>query len=269
MPPTYCPENQKPEEITAAEPSGLTYCLVHGSFHGSWCWELLRPELEKLGHKTTAVHLPFDRKSANYDLWADLVAEHIEDPSNTVLVPHSRMGNIAPPVAYRKAIRQIIYLCAGFDPSNNPNFMHPDGTTVPDKYHPQFQAGISVDKNGMAKLSRETALETLYHDCDRDVAEAAADYLRPMHRPSVQPAVENWTNTPAGFIYTGGDRVLTRKYEEHISRAENLARNIGNRVFMLEGGHTPHLSRPAELAIAIDGLTVKVGQSASKTAESS
>ena len=27
-----------------------TFGLVHGAFHGSWCWERLTPELERLGH---------------------------------------------------------------------------------------------------------------------------------------------------------------------------------------------------------------------------
>ncbi len=32
--------------------------LIHGSYFGSWCWRLLTPELERLGHRVTAVDLP-------------------------------------------------------------------------------------------------------------------------------------------------------------------------------------------------------------------
>jgi hypothetical protein len=29
--------------------------LVHGSYHGAWCWERLTPELEKLGQELAAL----------------------------------------------------------------------------------------------------------------------------------------------------------------------------------------------------------------------
>jgi pimeloyl-ACP methyl ester carboxylesterase len=36
----------------------VTFGLVHGAFHGSWCWQRLTPELERLGHRVLAVDLP-------------------------------------------------------------------------------------------------------------------------------------------------------------------------------------------------------------------
>jgi pimeloyl-ACP methyl ester carboxylesterase len=36
----------------------MDICLVHGSFHGAWCWDLLRPHLESRGHRVVAVDLP-------------------------------------------------------------------------------------------------------------------------------------------------------------------------------------------------------------------
>lgn len=32
--------------------------LVHGSSHGAWCWDLLAPELKRLGHDVVAFDLP-------------------------------------------------------------------------------------------------------------------------------------------------------------------------------------------------------------------
>ena len=28
-----------------------TYCLVHGAWHGGWCWRRISPILQKAGHK--------------------------------------------------------------------------------------------------------------------------------------------------------------------------------------------------------------------------
>ena len=31
------------------------FVLVHGGLAGAWCWELLEPELHRLGHRTLAM----------------------------------------------------------------------------------------------------------------------------------------------------------------------------------------------------------------------
>ncbi len=35
-----------------------TYVLVHGAWHGSWCWEKVVPLLEQAGHQVEALDLP-------------------------------------------------------------------------------------------------------------------------------------------------------------------------------------------------------------------
>ena len=34
------------------------FLLVHGAFHGAWCWQKLVAELEKRGHRAKAIDLP-------------------------------------------------------------------------------------------------------------------------------------------------------------------------------------------------------------------
>jgi len=41
-----------------------TFGLVHGSWHGGWCWERLIPELEARGHRAVAVDLPAEDPAA-------------------------------------------------------------------------------------------------------------------------------------------------------------------------------------------------------------
>jgi len=41
----------------------MEIALVHGSYHGAWCWDLLRPELEQLGHRVIAMDLPISDPS--------------------------------------------------------------------------------------------------------------------------------------------------------------------------------------------------------------
>lgn len=259
MPPAFCPEKNKSNTSTEPpEASGLTYCLIHGSFHGSWCWELLRPELENLGHNTVAVDLSFEDRSASYDFWAEVVAEHIDDPLNTIVVPHSRMGNLAPRVASLKSIRQVIYLCAGFDPTNNNSLRHHLLSRVPDKYNPEFLEAVSFDaETGMSSIEPPQAVELLYHDCPADVAEAAATHLQPMFRPQAQPGIRDWPNIPTSWIYSSQDRVIRPEYSEYLSRSKKIARHLGGGAIVLDAGHSPQLSMPSELANTIDAITLK------------
>ncbi|HEX4777104.1 MAG TPA: alpha/beta fold hydrolase, partial [Acidimicrobiia bacterium] len=38
--------------------------LVHGAYHGAWCWERVVPELEARGHHVVAMDLPCDQPDA-------------------------------------------------------------------------------------------------------------------------------------------------------------------------------------------------------------
>jgi pimeloyl-ACP methyl ester carboxylesterase len=46
--------NQKRESNKMAE----TFVLVHGAWHGGWCWVAVINQLERLGDKAFAVDLP-------------------------------------------------------------------------------------------------------------------------------------------------------------------------------------------------------------------
>ena len=41
-----------------------TFALIHGAWHGAWCWEQLIGELERRGHRAVAVDLDWSRSSA-------------------------------------------------------------------------------------------------------------------------------------------------------------------------------------------------------------
>jgi pimeloyl-ACP methyl ester carboxylesterase len=36
----------------------MRFVLIHGGFHGAWCWERVIPALRKLGHQAVAIDLP-------------------------------------------------------------------------------------------------------------------------------------------------------------------------------------------------------------------
>ena len=148
---------------------GMQFAFVHGAYHGAWCWEQLRQELERDGHATSAVDLPCEDPEAGAERYADEVLHSIPKTSDgVVLVGHSLAGLTIPIVAGRTRTVMTVYLCAlvpvpglsfdaqhadistGFVPSERP-IAHPDG-------------GASWPERG--------AVEAFYQDCDPDLARA-------------------------------------------------------------------------------------------------
>ncbi len=120
--------------------SKTTYLLVHGAWHGGWCWDKVVPVLETKGHQTVAVTLTGQGErchllSPDIDLdthVADVVKTlEAEDLQNVVLVGHSYAGLVITGAAERTAdrLKRPVYLDAlvpnhgqsGFD-LNSPAF---------------------------------------------------------------------------------------------------------------------------------------------------
>ncbi|MFZ0660135.1 MAG: alpha/beta fold hydrolase, partial [Candidatus Binataceae bacterium] len=77
-----------------------TFVLVHGAWHGAWCWAAVINQLEKLGDRAFAVDLPghgqnyADRSKITLQSYVDTVVRYIEerDLRSIVLAGHSLGG---------------------------------------------------------------------------------------------------------------------------------------------------------------------------------
>jgi pimeloyl-ACP methyl ester carboxylesterase len=68
--------------------------LVHGAWHGGWCWERLVPELEQRGHTAVLPDLPCEDVRADATEYARVVGEALGDADgDVVLVGHSLGGS--------------------------------------------------------------------------------------------------------------------------------------------------------------------------------
>src|SRR5262245_27302156 len=75
------------------------FVLVHGAFHGAWCWRKTVAELEKRGHQAQAIDLPGqgDDTTPLSKVTLESMADHIVAtldglPGRAVLVGHSAGG---------------------------------------------------------------------------------------------------------------------------------------------------------------------------------
>ena len=87
--------------------------LVHGAYHGAWCWERLTPELERLGHRVFTVDLPAEDPEAGAAEYAAVAVTAFADADeDLVLVGHSLGGLTIPLIAASRPVRQLIFLAA-------------------------------------------------------------------------------------------------------------------------------------------------------------
>jgi pimeloyl-ACP methyl ester carboxylesterase len=130
----------------SAQPSSKTFLLVHGAWHGGWCWRRVSDLLEAKGHKVFAPTMT-GLGERSHLLTKDVnLTTHITDISNVliweglsdvVLVAHSYGGIIANGVAERhhENISSIIFLDA---------FLPEDQETLLEKSSPAFVDAIKA-----------------------------------------------------------------------------------------------------------------------------
>jgi pimeloyl-ACP methyl ester carboxylesterase len=105
-----------------------TYVLIHGAWHGGWCWKLVAPALRRAGHEVYAPSLTglgerrhLASRAIDLDAHVRDVVEllEMEDLSGVVLLGHSYGGMVVTGAADRvpERISHLVYLDA-FVPQN-------------------------------------------------------------------------------------------------------------------------------------------------------
>jgi pimeloyl-ACP methyl ester carboxylesterase len=230
----------------------MHFVLVHGAYHGAWCWDALRTELHRGGHSSSAVDLPCDDPDAGAERYADEVVAAIpKGADRVVLVGHSLAGLTIPVVAGRIRTVMNVYLCAMLPvPGLSWDAQHADMDTG---FKPSEPAVGLTD--GSTSWPEQGAIEMFFHDCDAKVATEAARKLRPQHWRITQEMtpLREWPSVPAAYILCVDDRAVSRAYSSRAAHERLHAEAIE-----MPGGHSPFLSRPAELAARLMLLAADV-----------
>jgi pimeloyl-ACP methyl ester carboxylesterase len=235
----------------------MRFVLVHGGFHGAWCWDRVIPELRRLGHDGVAVDLPGhgerrgDSSPTTFSGRTDAIVGVLQP--GDVLVGHSGGGfdithaaDAAPDL-----VSHVCYLAAGL-PREGRTWpeamaMQADGT-MGDFDAAELLSYLTFNADGsMTVTSAEAAREKFFHDCDDETVRWAYARLCPERggETSTTPvSLPNfWTaDLPRSFIVCLQDRAQQR------SNADLVAQRLGVTPLAIDSSHSPFLSRPAELA---------------------
>jgi pimeloyl-ACP methyl ester carboxylesterase len=229
-----------------------TYALVHGAWHGAWCWERLTPLLHEAGHDVVTMDLPSEDGTATFDTYADVVCAALEGrDDDVVLVGHSYNGNTIPLVAARRPVRHLVYLCA----------MVPDiGRSLFDQLSdelemlsPAYEQGLSVPDEQLRQvwIDLDLACAMFYGDCDEQTRKAAIGRLRPQSAyPAILPfSLTEFPVVPTTYVVCSEDQILRPEWSRQTAR-ERLNADLVE----LPGDHSPFYSRPEVLAEVLLGL---------------
>jgi hypothetical protein len=204
-----------------------SYVLVHGAWHGAWCFAELVGELEARGHEAEAIDLPCDRVGPTQLDYAAVVGPR----PDAILVGHSLGGQTIPHVEARLRV----YLGAVL-PVERPS---------PECFAPGFEGTLRDDLGRSYWPDADTCAARMYPDCTRERSDWAFARLRPQ-------AAISFVAAPFGpadvVIATMRDAAIdpgwqVRTAEEH-----------GARFVELDAGHSPFFTQPGELAELLSSL---------------
>jgi pimeloyl-ACP methyl ester carboxylesterase len=152
--------------------------LVHGAWHGGWCWGLLAAELVRRGHVCVSPDIPFDDPTSSWDSVADTMTRALDGTEGPVLVGHSLGALVIPLVALRRPVSQLVYLCPA-----TPTAAAPPG--APDAFQDSYVAYLAapqIDELGRDWWSPERAVRDMYQHVEPTLAKPGST-VRPWGVP--------------------------------------------------------------------------------------
>ncbi|HUH67895.1 MAG TPA: alpha/beta hydrolase [Mycobacterium sp.] len=229
-----------------------TFALVHGGWHGAWCWDVLTPLLQQEGHDVVAMDLPCDDAAADFGTYADVVCAALgECDGDVILVGHSMGGHTIPLVADRRPVRHMVYLCAlvpGIGCSLGDQLLQ-----EPDMMCAGWDAALGEPDEQLRStwVDLELTRALLYADCDESTVAAALARLRPQaHFPLGSPfPLAEFPAVSCTSVICSDDRMVNPDWSKRVARDR-----LDAELIELPGSHSPLLSRPSALADVLMGL---------------
>ena len=239
------------------------YVLVHGSAHGSWCWDKIVPLLRDQGHTVTAVDLPGNGHDDTplAEVTLETYAEYLcgvldAQDAPSVLVGHSLGGiSISRTAELRPSkVAVLVYLTA---------LMLQDGETFtpvkslePDEVRQALETRTSwniADDLSYVVYKEELAQHRFYNDCSEEDVAWAKSMLVPQ---PVGPLVSTMRITDGNFgrvprVYI--ECALDNAVSPETARAMYTALPCAE-VIEMQTGHSPFMSAPEELARHLNAL---------------
>ncbi len=233
--------------------------LVHGAWHGGWCWRHVAPLLRARGHDVLAPDLPghgedpAESASQTLENYARRIGDVVGSAGDDVLlVGHSLGGLVISAVAEAmpERLKRLVYVTA---------FLPRDGDSLVricsvDPENPLNEASLRTPDGKCVTVDPARLAELFYADCPADDVAFAAAHVGPepiaVMFQAVQVTPARFGRVPRTYIHCSRDVALPLFVQQQM-----VAASPCDRVLTLPTGHSPFFAAPAQLAEQLDALT--------------
>lgn len=234
-----------------------SFILIHGSWHGGWCFDGIKTLLEAQGHEVIAPDLPGmggdeeQLRAVTLQGWSDFAAELCKKATQipVILAGHSRGGLVVSQAAETApdAVDALVYICAMMLPDgmSRAQFKRVEGP------NPAFDAIITPAANGAGTAVDGEGGRSIFAQLSPDdlVNNAMGRLVVEPHGPRsemLQLTASRFGSLPRTYVECTEDRTIPinsqRKMQKLVPGAD---------IITLDADHSPFLSRPEELAAAL------------------
>jgi pimeloyl-ACP methyl ester carboxylesterase len=235
-----------------------TLILVHGAWHGAWCWRHVAPLLRRRGHEVHAPDLPGhgDDPAPVHQQTLGSYAQRVSDVAQTcdgevILVGHSLGGLVISAVAEADParIQRLVYVAA---------LLPRDGDSLvricaADPANPMNTASVRTPDRQCVTVDPERLQEIFYADCPAEDLALARSHVGPEPLAALFGTVhvtpERFGRVPRAYIHCAQDIALPLFLQERMVAAVPC-----DTVLTLESGHSPFFAAPERLAAYLDAL---------------
>lgn len=238
----------------------MNIVLIHGSWHGAWCWHKVVPHLEALGHTVYAPDLPahgrnwrFMRGHITLNDLAKSVCTLLDSLNGPALiVAHSRYGIVASTVAEMRPnkLSGLVYLAA---------YMLKNGERAATYFAKDTDSKLTphvhINKATITDRLEEAAYQPyLYADCSKsDVALAKALLNAGPSLPAIAKlklSEARYGSVPRHYIELTQDKAVSPMLQKRMLAASPCAT-----VTAIEASHSAYFSCPDKLADVIHKIS--------------
>ena len=236
-----------------------TIVLVHGAWHGGWCWRHIVPLLEARGHTVLAPDLPghgddpAEPAGQSLDNYAERIGALVRKTGgDVVLVGHSLGGLVISSVAEAlpERLRGLVYLTA---------FLPLDGDSLVricsvDPGNPLNAASLRTPDGKCVTVDPARLGELFYADCPAEDVAFARAHVGPeaiaVMFQTVHVTPERFGRVPRAYIHCSRDVALPLFIQQQMVAATPCPT-----VLTLPTGHSPFFAAPEQLAEMLDSLS--------------
>ncbi len=236
--------------------SATMFILIHGAYHGSWCWDTVADLLRGAGHEVQTPDLPGHGRDPGWlsDQTMPNYIERIVDlldaaPSKVTLVGHSMGGAIATAAASARPdkVARIIYLTA-YIPIN--------GESVGDvvKIDPASHVQVDrVDVEGLDAVSLKsgTLADAFYNDATTRMLNFAEDRVQLQSPIPFRHKfdLKNKMVAPKAAIICTRDRAISPDHQRMMAMRAGC-----DLIVDIDAGHSPFVTQPEALTEVLMSL---------------